>query len=258
MLAKVIHVQCPADFFLSSGIAIHKLNVVSPNTYTLPKGKILYHATTAKFAAFLEKPTWFSPDQFEGWKMAMWHASFPPRPLNVYVRKVASARDLTLFLMKPTEELSRAALLENTAWKWTKEMLQNHWYAIGAKKTSQFVDDFCRLMGAHGFHGWRNPWDQDEIMLCSTPVDGYRLADKIEYAQGGWFCPPTKWDTSYRHWMRPTVTTDTDSALEIGTPYYGRSISDVEIRAAKRQPGPAIDRMHFFVLGTPKDRRPKT
>lgn len=47
-------------------------------------------------------------------------------------------------------------------------LLRPHWYALPSAATAAFIDEFCAKMPLLGYVGWRNPWDQDEIMVSHS------------------------------------------------------------------------------------------
>jgi len=151
-------------------------------SYIVPKNTPMYHCTSVKFKQLREGPTWFSLDVVEGFKMAVKQAKVNGRD-NVCLTAQPTA-DLKLYLMKRTEALSRADLAPlggPRVWPNAIPAWYGKPYATNPL-VQQFVNDFCTVMGREGFVGWRNPWDQDEIMLC--PIFngvGTSIASKIAY-----------------------------------------------------------------------------
>jgi len=182
------------------------IQAAASNEYTVPLGTTLYHATTGKFPFFNEVSTWFSLDPYEGWRMIMQKAAL--NNVDAFVRKVTAARNLKLFLMKRTQAQSQAALLALGAgagapWFAGADIaaVNGNWYGLTSAAASAvaFIEAFCRIMQQHAYDGWRNPWDQDEIMVCPVVANpgaanvGTTIASKIVYGAGGWICPRTKW-----------------------------------------------------------------
>ena len=203
----------------------------APNLYKVPKDTIMYHATPNHFAAFYERPTWFSMDAKEGFTLAV--GNVEDKPVKLYVRRVKASRDLNLFLMKRTEAESKTALMNLQTssgvrpWRAARFQVQYAlksdgypilpkqltgarkpltdaglvWYAQKSRNAplpEQFIRAFCAIMPQLGYDGWRNPWDQDEVMLCAKTTEnvpeeiGTTIESKVTMF-GGLVCPVSKW-----------------------------------------------------------------
>jgi len=167
---------------------------IASTAYTVPKNTAMYHCTSVKFQKLREGPTWFSLDVSEGFKMAVKQGVLKSR--DTLCHKVQPTKDLKLFLMKRKEALSRIDLNTNAQGGvrvWPRAIPPWYGKPYNSNVAVQgFVDDFCTVMGAEGYDGWRNPWDQDEIMLCPiTNNVGTSIASKISYV-GVILCPKDK------------------------------------------------------------------
>jgi len=177
--------------------------------YMVKKGTDLHHSTDVLFPSFREAATWMSLDKLEGFKMIVKKAvTADPAAVDMYARKLVANRDLKLFLMKRLQRDSEARLTHYAtaapvglaafpggfpAWYNAPSRIPNaHGVLVPNQVVSDFVDNFCTVVQQHGFDGWRNPWDQDEIMLCPVMAGhGSTIASKVSF-NGGWFCPSAK------------------------------------------------------------------
>jgi len=222
------------------------IRATAGDLYTVKAGTVLHHSTDTLFTAFHERPTWMSLDRTEGFKMVV--AQSVRNLRDMYSRKLVANRDLKLFLMKRLQRDSEARLTHYaTAAPVGLAAFPGGfpvWYSAPSKNPiiAAFVDNVCAVIAQHGFDGWRNPWDQDEIMLCPV-VNGHgtSVASKVSFV-GGYFCPYAK--TS-------ALVADGPSPWAKSKQYYIEGPSDPLPAPVGTPIGPAnpgTQRFHFFVM----------
>jgi hypothetical protein len=182
-------------------------DATSWRAYALPINSFLYHSTPTPFVAFHDLPTWFAQDPLEGYKLVVYNelkrndpdpntgVAPPARAANdIFIRRVQTKKSMSLYLMSGTEAQSLAHLKTKYGFpttfldKTTREQVAFVWYGLksNAPRAKAFIDTFCEKVGPssqHKLDDWRNPFDQDEIMLCPTDIAG-----KVAW-QNGFHCP---------------------------------------------------------------------
>lgn len=238
-----------------------RLNIApdAGDEYMLPRGTVLSHATSGIFDTFFpNKGTWFSPDMYEAFPMIM-QAEFDRKtnnnlkpeqrtdPLDIQVRRCTTKKDLKLFNMKRTERESRNVLkaapynlvmsIENPRLKdayppGRVPMIERQWYGNTAVDAATLIEHFCTKMGALGFHGWRNAWDQDEIMICPNVNDAIACHD-------GWWCEAATY--------RQHVLAEPPESLSPPKYFIQKVQEDADPNPRVQQ---QTNRMHFLLLHT--------
>ena len=128
----------------------------------------------------------------------------PPR--DIFLKRCTVQRDVPLFSMSPTdaESMARLKALGMTdedfvySVKGAKGPLLR-WYAQTAELTELFIGKFCAKMKGR-YEGWRNAFDQDEIMICdeiNAKVQCSTQKPDGTTESTGWVCPATRPGATY-------------------------------------------------------------
>jgi hypothetical protein len=162
---------------------LRKTNVTetfSVQVQSIDKRTLLHHSTTIPdIAQIMVKPdktevkAWFSPNPCQALLFAC------------YRRHDAKAFDYQ-FRVKEGQHL-KLAVIEGG--KYPLQDAEGHiGYTVELQGTpsgifsgmDQAIDDFCRFAAAHHIDGWRQPFDQDEIMLCPQTKPWLKLEQVLK------------------------------------------------------------------------------
>lgn len=183
-------------------------------------------------------------------------ARTPARDINV--RTVQVTRDLALYTMFPTQEETLADL-QARGWNFQRNGVavrvvalapnlspdavakkramerQFSWYGNTAETARVFIVNLCSVLAQEQppMYGWRNSYDQDEIMICPDAMQAAAGPPVVMAEKGGRVCPGAGYAAAVTvdpahaagktFFLHQALHKPTDTASRLKSPLFERS-----------------------------------